>query len=97
MKVNKSEILNKLGYTELAYERINKKLNTNLSHSEIEKVIYRVISETDEMYFISHGKNIYITSLSLNINVTINAKTFTVITADLVSKNQLDLSLFLDR
>ena len=38
MNINKSEILNKICYTELVYGRINKKLGTQFSKSEIEKI-----------------------------------------------------------
>lgn len=37
MKSYKTEILNKICYTELVYERINKKLNKKLLKDEIEK------------------------------------------------------------
>jgi len=40
MEDYKTEILDKISYTDLVYERINKKLNTQLPKDEIEKMIY---------------------------------------------------------
>ncbi len=40
MEDYKTEILEKICYTDLVYERINKKLNIQLSKDEIEKMIY---------------------------------------------------------
>ena len=39
----KSEILDKICYTNLVYERVNKKLNIQLQKDEIEKMIYELI------------------------------------------------------
>ena len=45
MKTYKKEIFDKLGYTELVYGRINKKLNIELSKNKIEELISAIISE----------------------------------------------------
>lgn len=42
----KSDILSKICYTELVYHRINKKMNSNLSKLEIEKMLFVAINET---------------------------------------------------
>lgn len=86
MKPDKSEILSKLCYTELVYGRINKKLRCNLSKSEIEVLIYKVINETPEALFERKGKNVYIINPEQNIRLTVNLYTFRVITADLTDK-----------
>jgi len=39
----KSEILDKICYTDFVYERVNKKLNIQLQKDEIEKMIYELI------------------------------------------------------
>ena len=44
----KEVILNKICYTDLVYERINKKLNLQLPKDEIEKMIHQIIEETDK-------------------------------------------------
>ena len=48
MKSYKTEILTKLCYTELVYNRINKKLDLALSKEKIENLIATIISETNE-------------------------------------------------
>lgn len=78
----KKDILDKICYTELVYGRINKKLNTDLSKEEIEKMILELITETDEIDFKKTGKNIYITNHTKNVRLTINSFTTRIITAD---------------
>ncbi|MEN9488695.1 MAG: hypothetical protein RL494_960 [Bacteroidota bacterium] len=51
MDIDKSRILNNICYTELVYGRINKKLKTTFSKSEIEKIIYKLLAATDESNF----------------------------------------------
>lgn len=82
MQNYKTEILENLCYTELVYERINKKLNLELSKSKIEELILTIISETDLANFHKLGKNIYITNDDKNIRLTINSFTNRIITAD---------------
>ena len=84
----KKEILDKLCYTELVYERINKKLKLDLSKDKIEELITTVIFETDENKFIKTGKNIYITNEKRNIVLTINSYTNRIITADKLKKEK---------
>jgi len=78
--MNKNKILQNICYTELVYQRINKKLNTKLSKEQIEKLMFEVIEKTEEKFFEKIGKNYYITSG--NIRITINSNTFRVITVD---------------
>ncbi len=84
MSIHKTEILYKICYTELVYERINKKLNSRLSKPEIEELILNVIQETAEQCFQRIGKNIYVTSIEKNIRITINSNTYRIITVDKV-------------
>lgn len=79
---DKKNILKNICYTELVYGRINKKLNLNLSKTEIEEFIYKILSETDENLFTKTGKNFYISNIEYNIRITINSYTFRVITVD---------------
>lgn len=78
----KKEILSKICYTELVYSRINKKLNLELSKQEIENLISKTLSETDESEFQKKGKNVYVTNTERNIRLTINSYTNRIITAD---------------
>jgi hypothetical protein len=78
----KTEILKKICYTELVYERINKKLNMQLSKSEIEKLILTIIKETIETEFRKKGKNIYVINKEKQVRLTINSNNYRIITAD---------------
>ncbi|MCL2414258.1 MAG: DUF3781 domain-containing protein [Bacteroidales bacterium] len=82
----KDKILQNICYTELVYERINKKLGTILSKEQIEKLMFDVIKKTDEKYFEKTGKNYYIANLEHNIRITVNSNTFRVITVDRIEK-----------
>ncbi len=86
METYKKTILDKICYTELVYERINKKLKTELSKIEIEELIFTTIEETDENEFVKTGKNIYISNHKRNIRLTINSFTNRIITADKLIK-----------
>jgi len=82
----KTKVLDKICYTDLVYQRINKKLNKQLSKSGIEKMLLGIIQETDEMYFQKTGKNYYISNMEKNIRITINSNTYRVITVDVLNK-----------
>ncbi len=86
MNINKTEILNNICYTELVYNRINKKLNSKFSKAEIEEILFRTIKETKEMFFQRIGKNIYIENFDNNIKITINSNTYRVITVNKIKK-----------
>lgn len=89
MNTYKNEILSKICYTELVYERINKKLNLELSQDQIESLIFQILTETKESDFKKKGKNIYITNNERHIRLTINAFTNRIITADRLSKKNI--------
>jgi len=86
----KKEILNKICYTDLVYERINKKLNLELSKDKIEEMIFEIIKETDKTEFQKTGKNIYITNKEKNVRLTINSYTNRIITADKLNRKNND-------
>jgi predicted nucleic acid-binding protein len=85
MNIDKSAILNNICYTELVYSRINKKLKTHFSRTEIEELLYEIIKETKECDFERIGKNIYVTNHENQIRITINSNTFRIITVDKVN------------
>ena len=89
MSIKKSEILNKICYTELVYQRINKKLKTEFSKPEIEKMLFDILNETQEKYFERIGKNIYVINSENNIKITINSNTFRIITVDKINKKSI--------
>ncbi len=82
MNTTKEAILNNLCFTELVYGRINKKLGTAYSEREIELLIHRVVDETEEGFFERIGKNIYVSNRRENLKITINSRTYRVITVD---------------
>jgi len=86
MNIDKTKILDRICYTELVYERINKKLDSKFSKSEIEKMIFDIVKETQETFFHRIGKNIYVTSRERNIKITINSNTYRIITVDKLNK-----------
>lgn len=81
----KIKILNNICYTELVYGRINKKLNSKYSQDEIERLLYEIISKSNEKDFNRKGKNYYISNSESNIRITINSNTLRVITVDVLS------------
>lgn len=83
----KPEILANICYTELVYGRINKKLTSQFSIIEIEKMIHTIIEETEEKFFNKMGKNIYVTNVKHNIILTINLFTSRIITVDKIDKS----------
>ena len=51
MNIIKQEIIENICYTDLVYERINKKLNIKFSKKQIEEFIFKTLKETDEFFF----------------------------------------------
>ena len=86
MKINKNKILKNICYTKLVYERINKKLDIDLSKEKIEKLILETIKNTPENFITKIGKNYYLTNTKNNIKITINSNTFRIITVDKIKK-----------
>ncbi|MDD7914854.1 DUF3781 domain-containing protein [Polaribacter ponticola] len=86
MIINKNEILKKHCYTELVYQRINKKLGTNFSKKESEELIEKVLLETALENYQKIGKNFYISNQEENIKITVNSNTFRIITVDKLMK-----------
>lgn len=78
----KSKIVKNICYTELVYERINKKLQSNYTKKQIEEKLFYIITNTDKELFIKKGKNFYIRNEKENIRITVNSNTFRVITVD---------------
>ena len=78
----KQKILENICYTELVYDRINKKLHTAFSKKQIEAFLYKVLTDTNERYFTKRGKNFYVMNTEHSIRVTINSFTFRIITVD---------------
>lgn len=82
----KNEILEKHCYSELVYQRINKKLKTVFSKDETEHFIKKILEETSSNNYLKKGKNFYISNKQHAIRLTINSNTFRVITVDKIRK-----------
>jgi hypothetical protein len=80
----KKEILDKICYSDLIYERINKKLNKQFTKVEIENMILETLKETNESQYQKTGKNIYLTNNERNIRITVNSNTYRIITVDTI-------------
>lgn len=80
----KKQIIKNIGFTDLVYGRINKKLNLALTNEMIEKLIISVISESKEADFQRIGKNIYISNFERKIKLTINFNSNRIITASVL-------------
>lgn len=80
----KEQIINQLCYTALVYGRINKKLKTNLSKTQIEELFAQLINEVELSNIERKGKNYYISHFDQSIRITVNSYTFRVITADII-------------
>lgn len=81
----KENILDRLCYTELVYQRINKKLRMDLSIEEIEKFVYSTVFSADCVIY-KNGKNYYAYNEKANTRITINSFNYRVITADRILK-----------
>ena len=81
----KTQIENNICYTDLVYERVNKKLKTQLSKKQIESLVQEILRETETSQFRKTGKNVYISNTVKNIRLTVNSYTNRLITADLLS------------
>lgn len=82
MTIDKHEILARLCYTDLVYDRINKKLKTHFTREEARLFICKVLTETNIDRFTKIGKNIYVSNREHRIKITINSYTFRIITVD---------------
>ncbi len=82
MEEVKQSILKNLCYTDLVYSRINKKLGTDLSRTNIESLIHDALADVGVNDIARIGKNYYATCNKHNMRITINSRTFRVITVD---------------
>ena len=68
-------------YTNLVYQRVNKKLKVELSRSEIKKLVQNILID-DQTTVEKWGKNYYVSGLAYSTQLTINSFNFRLITAD---------------
>ncbi len=82
--MNIRQIRENICYTELVYDRINKKLNIKKSKRQIENLIMKTLTEAPIQNYSKVGKNFYVINKEGTIRITINSYTFRVITVDKV-------------
>lgn len=74
-------IIDKICYTDLLFDRVNKKLGTQLSPEEIKKWVQLTLHRND--CIVTHqGKNYYVTCPSQQVSLTVNASNYRLITVD---------------
>ncbi|GEO70774.1 DUF3781 domain-containing protein [Levilactobacillus acidifarinae] len=76
-----ASIKNQVCYTDLVYQRVNKKLKVDFSRSEIEKLVQDILSD-DQTTVEKQGKNYYVSGLAYSTRLTINSFNFRLIAAD---------------
>lgn len=81
MKINYQDIK----YTDLVFARVNKKLKTDYSNLQI-KILVREILEDNNSLINKQGKNYYVYNNQKEIELVINAFSYTLITIN--SKNK---------
>ncbi|KRK71931.1 hypothetical protein FD49_GL000032 [Latilactobacillus sakei subsp. sakei DSM 20017 = JCM 1157] len=64
----------------MVYERINKKLAARLTHQQIEALLIKTIETASQIE--RRGKNFYVVNSEQQIQVTVNANNYRVITVD---------------
>ncbi|WP_255346273.1 DUF3781 domain-containing protein [Prevotella sp. oral taxon 317] len=77
-------IIEKLCYTELVYDRINRKLGLHLSPHEIESFVSEIIESTDDAHIQKRGKNYYVTNDAAHVRIRVNSFKYGVITVDII-------------
>jgi len=76
-----SELQRTVCYTELVYQRVNKKLKTQLTQTEIEALVDRLLADVTSSVE-KRGKNYYITNQHAQIQLVINSFNSRLITVN---------------
>jgi len=79
MLPNREIFLNNICYTDLVFQRVNKKLQTDYSIAEIKNLVDKIIGNP-QTTITKNGKNYYL--LYNNIELVINSYNFRLITAN---------------
>jgi len=72
-------------YTELVYERVNKKLAVDWSHSETETWVHAILRDPDSLVE-RRGKNYYVANQRRRSQLTVNAHNYRLITVNRLSE-----------
>ncbi|MFC6260564.1 DUF3781 domain-containing protein [Levilactobacillus fujinensis] len=72
-------------YTELVYQRVNKKLSVDWSHSETEAWVQAILRDPDSLVE-QRGKNYYVANQRRKSQLTVNSHNYRLITVNRLSK-----------
>ncbi|WP_407889449.1 DUF3781 domain-containing protein [Levilactobacillus sp. N40-8-2] len=72
-------------YTELMYERVNKKLAVDWSRSETEVWVQAILGDPDSLVG-RRGKNYYVANQRRRVQLTVNACNYRLITVNRLSE-----------
>lgn len=75
------KISEKIGYTKLVYDRVSKKLRTNYTKKQIEELVEAILND-NQTKLSRVGKKYYLWHSEKHIQLTINASSYRLITAD---------------
>lgn len=80
-----AQIKDHVCYTELVYQRVNKKLVVDLSHAEIEALVIAVLNDVATGVE-RLGKNYYVTNQTRQVQLVINSFNYRLITVNRVTE-----------
>lgn len=83
-----AQISQRVSYTELVYQRVNKKLNIELSKPAIEALVQAVLSDATTTIE-RRGKNYYVSSVTRQVQLVVNAGNFRLITVNKLWKSEV--------
>lgn len=76
-----SELKNNVCYTVLVYQRVNKKLGTNLTEAGIETLVTNILSDVTSAIE-KRGKNYYVSNQAFQVQLVINSFNTRLITVN---------------
>ncbi|GEM_PF-274074 len=80
----KAVILERLCYTDLVYDRINKKLKLSLEPEAVRDYVYQTV-KSEDCVITRRGKNYYAGNEKEGVRITINSYNYRIITADRIT------------
>ncbi|WP_203640372.1 DUF3781 domain-containing protein [Levilactobacillus andaensis] len=80
-----AQIIDHVCYTELVYQRVNKKLSVDLSQAEVEGLVVLVLDDSATSIE-KRGKNYYVTNQPRQVQLVINSFNYRLITVNRVTE-----------
>ncbi|MEG2294195.1 MAG: DUF3781 domain-containing protein [Carnobacterium sp.] len=79
--MEKNTIIEKVCYTDLVFERVNKKFSKTMTQNEIKFLVLAILND-NRSQFEKIGKNYYVSNMPKGIKLVINSSTYRLITVD---------------